>query len=81
MSALTRGFAIYIGKVNVTTNFSIESSHRHSTFTVANSVKDGDKNDDIKIGGFSSKNKKTLKMEKKKQENQYQLLLDRFSFK
>ena len=25
-SALTRGFAIYLGKVNVTTNFSIESS-------------------------------------------------------
>ena len=66
-SALTRGFAIYLGKVNVTTNFSIESSPRHSTFTVANSVKDGDKNDDIKIGGFSCKNKKnTLTMELKR---------------
>lgn len=51
-------------------------------FTVVNSVKDGDKNDDIKIGGSSSKNKeKILTTEKKKQENQYQLLLDRFSFK
>ena len=51
-------------------------------FTVVNSVKDGDKNDDIKIGGFSSKNKENiLTTEKKKQENQYQLLLDIFSFK
>lgn len=51
-------------------------------FTVVNSVKNGDKNDDIKIGGSSSKNKeKILTTEKKKQENQYQLLLDRFSFK
>ena len=30
-SALTRGFAIYLGKVKVTTNFSIESSPRQST--------------------------------------------------
>ena len=30
-SALTRGFAIYLGKVNVTTNFSIKSSPRQST--------------------------------------------------
>ena len=30
-SALTRGFSIYLGKINVTTNFSIESSPRHST--------------------------------------------------
>lgn len=51
-------------------------------FTVVNSVKDGDKNDDIKIRGSSSKNKENiLTTEKKKQENQYQLLLDRFSFK
>ena len=51
-------------------------------FTVVNSVKNGDKNDDIKIGGSSSKNKeKILTTEKKKQESQYQLLLDRFSFK
>lgn len=51
-------------------------------FTVVNSVKDGDKNDDIKIGGSSSKNKENiLTTEKKKQENQYQLLLDIFSFK
>ena len=51
-------------------------------FTVVNSVKNGDKNDDIKIGGSSSKNKeKILRTEKKKQENQYHLLLDRFSFK
>lgn len=51
-------------------------------FTVVNSVKNGDKNDDIKIGGSSSKNKeKILTTEKKKQENQYHLLLDRFSFK
>ena len=51
-------------------------------FTIVNSVKNGDKNDDIKIGGSSSKNKENiLTTEKKKQENQYQLLLDRFSFK
>ena len=51
-------------------------------FNVVNSVKDGDKNDDIKIAGSSSKNKENiLTTEKKKQENQYQLLLDRFSFK
>ena len=30
-SALTRGFAIYLGQVNVTANFSIESSPRQST--------------------------------------------------
>ena len=30
-SALTRGFAIYLGKVKVTTNFSIESIPRQST--------------------------------------------------
>ena len=30
-SALTRGFPIYLGKVKVTTNFSIESSPRQST--------------------------------------------------
>ena len=51
-------------------------------FTVVNSVKDGDKNDDIKIGGSFTKNKENIRTtEKKKQENQYQLLLDRFSFK
>ena len=51
-------------------------------FNVVNSVKDGDKNDDIKIAGSSSKNKENiLTTEKKKQENQYQLLLDRFSLK
>ena len=51
-------------------------------FTIVNSVKNGDKNDDIKIGGSSSKSKENiLTTEKKKQENQYQLLLDRFSFK
>ena len=29
-------------------------------FTVVNSVKNGDKNDDIKIGGSSSKNKEKI---------------------
>ena len=49
-------------------------------FTVVNSVKDGVKNDDIKIEDPLAKIKKnTLTTAKKKQENQYQLLLDKFS--